>query len=38
MKQSLKENEDKNKEKRGIPLDDINIVADMNADGEGIHS
>ncbi|CAN7058200.1 unnamed protein product [Brassica rapa subsp. trilocularis] len=38
MKQSLKENEDKNKEKRGIPLDDINIVADMNADGQGIHS
>ncbi|CAN6854292.1 unnamed protein product [Brassica oleracea] len=32
MKQSLKENEDKSKEKRGIPLDDINIVADMDAD------
>ena len=38
MKQSLKENEDKSKEKRGIPLDDINIVADMDADGQGIHS
>ncbi|KAL0857563.1 hypothetical protein Bca101_062717 [Brassica carinata] len=38
MKQSLKENEDRSKEKSGIPLDDINIVADMNADGQGIHS
>ncbi|CAN6899412.1 unnamed protein product, partial [Brassica oleracea var. botrytis] len=38
MKQSLKENEDKSKEKRGIPLDDIKIIADMYADGQGIHS